>query len=146
MGERKITASKTVNAEPARIFELLTDPARHHEFDGSGMIVSARGGAKQLRLGSKFGMDMRMFGVPYRIGNTVVEYERDRRIAWRHFGRHRWRWELEPAGDGRTLVTETFDYSTTPAGRFYPLMGWPERNRVAIERSLERLAKRFENS
>jgi hypothetical protein len=63
-----------------------------------------------LRLGTKFGMNMKI-GVPYLITNTVVEYEQDRLIAWRHWGRHRWRYELEPV-EGGTEVTESFDWST----------------------------------
>ncbi|WP_020495103.1 SRPBCC family protein [Sciscionella marina] len=143
MTGRTVTASRTVAAKPEDIFALLTDPARHSEIDGSGMVLRARGAAQRLRLGAKFGMDMRMFGVPYRISNTVVEFEEGRCIAWRHFAGHRWRWELAPNEDGTTLVTETFDYSTTPVGRLYPLAGFPEQNRKAIEASLDRLAARF---
>ena len=51
-------------------------------------------------------------GCPYRTDNTVVEFEEGRLIAWCHFNRHRWRYELEPLGDGSTLVTETFDGRT----------------------------------
>ena len=50
-------------------------------------------------------------GVPYLTKNTVVEYDEDRLIAWRHLGKHRWRYELEPV-EGGTKVTETFDWST----------------------------------
>ncbi len=89
-------------------------------------------------MGATFGMDMKM-GMPYRITNKVVEFEEGRVIAWRHFAGHRWRWELEPAGDGATKVTETFDWSTAPAGALYPLIGFPQRNRQAIEKSLRRL-------
>ena len=53
---------------------------------------------------------MKLFGFPYKIRNTVVEFEEGRRIAWRHFGGHRWRYVLEPRGEG-THVTESFDYS-----------------------------------
>lgn len=55
--------------------------------------------------------------VPYRTTNTVVEFEPDRRIAWKTtmgplglIGGRIWRYELEPAADG-TLVRETWDVS-----------------------------------
>ena len=82
-------------------------------------------------------------GLPYVIGNRVVEFEEDRRIAWRHFGRHIWRYELEPLAEGGTTVTETFDYS--PAGRvwraYYELLGFRTRNARSIEETLQRLKR-----
>jgi hypothetical protein len=79
-------------------------------------------------------------GGSYKITNTVVEYERDHLIARRHLVGHRWRWQLEKAGEDSTVVTETFDWS---ASRFSPLIslsGFPRRNERAIVRSLQRLA------
>ena len=57
-------------------------------------------GPDRLSKGATFGVDMKLFGFPYKIRNTVVEFEEDRRVAWRHFGGHRWRYVLEPI-DGR---------------------------------------------
>jgi hypothetical protein len=82
-------------------------------------------------------MKMRM-GLPYRTGNEVVEYEPDRLIAWRHVGRHRWRYELEPV-DGGTRVTETFDWSTAISPKAIELMGYPDKHPASMERTLERL-------
>ncbi len=55
-------------------------------------------------------MSMRLWGVPYRVRNRVVEFEENRLIAWRHFEPQHWRFELQPTKSG-TRVTETFDYS-----------------------------------
>ncbi len=87
-------------------------------------------------------MDMRM-GVPYRIENTVVEFEENRLIAWRHFFGHRWRWLLTPLPDGRTEVTETFDWSTARIPRLIDVSPFPRKNRAGIEKSLDRLAGLF---
>jgi hypothetical protein len=76
--------------------------------------------------------------VPYGITNEVVEFEEGRLIAWRHFGGHRWRWELEPV-EGGTKVTETFDWSTSRSPVALEVMRIPARNRRAIEATLERL-------
>ena len=90
---------------------------------------------------------MKLFGLPYKISNRVVEFEEDRRIAWRHFGAHRWRYELEPTDDGRTVVTETFDF--TRYDRFSAaglrLAGFPERNRAGIAETLVRLKRAAEH-
>jgi len=71
-------------------------------------------GPETLVMGSKFGMKMRL-GITYWIRNTVVEYEQDKLIAWRHLGRWRWRYELVDLGNGSTQVTESFDGSFAPA-------------------------------
>jgi hypothetical protein len=76
--------------------------------------------------------------VPYRVTNIVVEYEKDRRLAWRHFGGHVWRYELEPVAGG-TRVTETFDWSTARSPRFIELMRYPRKHLADMERTLERL-------
>ncbi len=136
---RQISVGRIIDAPAERIFALLSDAARHHEIDGSGTVRAAASAPERLTLGSKFSMGMR-FGVPYRTSNEVVEYEENRRIAWCHFGKHRWRYELEPQADDRTLVRETFDWSTAVSPRVIELIGAPARNQPAMERTLERLA------
>ncbi|SFE42794.1 Polyketide cyclase / dehydrase and lipid transport [Actinopolyspora alba] len=139
---RQVSATRTVATTPDRIFELLTDPTQHSLLDGSGTLLQARqGGPERLELGSKFGMDMKM-GASYKILNTVVEFEQDRLIAWRHFNGHRWRWRLRPV-EGRTEVTETFDWSTARIPLLISLSPFPRRNRAAIEKSLHRLGELF---
>jgi uncharacterized protein YndB with AHSA1/START domain len=139
MTQRQISMSRVVDAPPPRIFGLLVDPANHPLLDGSGSVRASRSsGPRRLELGSRFGMDMRL-GLPYRILNTVVEFEPDRLIAWRHFSGHRWRWQLRDLGEGRTEVTETFDWSTARSPRAIELLGFPERNRKGIEATLLRL-------
>jgi uncharacterized protein YndB with AHSA1/START domain len=100
-----------VDAPAQAVFDVLADPAQHPAFDGSGTVLAQVSGPRRLALGARFGMGMRI-RLPYRTDNTVVEFEEGRRIAWCHFNRHRWRYELEPAGEGSTLVTETFDGRT----------------------------------
>ncbi len=129
--------SRTIAATPAAIFAVLSDPSLHAVIDGSGTVQGAHSNERQLRLGSKFSMGMRM-GVPYRISNEVVEFEQDRLIAWRHLGGHRWRYELRPV-DGGTEVTETFDWSTSRAPKGIELAGYPRRHIPNMERTLERL-------
>jgi uncharacterized protein YndB with AHSA1/START domain len=139
MSRQQVTMTRTVNAPAARIFALLTDPTQHPRIDGSGSVQAVQGGGpERLTLGSKFGMDMRM-GVNYKVLNTVVEFEPDRLIAWRHFNGHRWRWQLNPVDAGHTEVTETFDWSTARIPLLISISGFPKRNRRAIEQSLARL-------
>lgn len=137
MGDRQVSVSRVIAAPPEAIFAVIADASRHADFDGSGTVKGAVGEPEPLTLGSSFGMSMKM-GVPYRIKNVVVEYEQDRLIAWRHLGRHRWRYELEPV-DGGTKVTETFDWSTAVVPKAIELMGYPEKHPKDMEKTLERL-------
>lgn len=127
MSDLNASSSITIDARPATIFAILTDPSQHSRIDGSGTVRGSVSGDASLTLGSKFRMDMKM-GAPYRINNKVVEFEPERRIAWRHIGLHRWRYELVPTGEGQTKVTETWDVSAYPspirkglAWRFRPI-------------------------
>lgn len=139
MATRNRTASITTSAPAEVVFAILTDPSQHPRIDGSGTVVAARpGGPQRLVLGSEFGMDMKM-GAGYKIGNTVVEFEQDRLIAWRHMGLHRWRYELTPTADGGTEITETWDLSRYgPAAiGFNALLG--KKTQAAIEATLVKL-------
>ena len=138
MSERRVSASKVVAAPPEVVFELLADPASHALIDGSGTVKGTRApSGTRLSLGARFGMSMRV-GVPYAISNEVVEFEEGRLIAWRHFGGHRWRWELEPV-EGGTRVTETFDWSTAKSPVALEVMRIPARNARSIRATLDRL-------
>jgi len=144
--ERMVAVSREMNATPEAIFDVLADPTRHGDFDGSGMVLDVRKGPERLELGSKFGMDMKFGPLPYRISNTVVEFEENQLIAWAHFGKHRWRYELEPLDGGeRTRVTETFDWSTSMIPKFIELAGYPKKHPANIEASLARLAALVES-
>lgn len=134
---RCVSVSRTIAAPPEHIFDILADPSKHTLIDGSDTVREAKGSPARLRLGSKFGMHMRL-GIPYSISNEVVEFEEGRRIAWRHFGHHIWRYELEAVDDG-TVVTESFDWSHARSPWFIERMGYPEKHPEAMRRTLERL-------
>lgn len=137
----RVVRRSTVVAAPAQeVFDLLADPARHAEIDGSGTVQGSRvEGPERLAPGARFGMSMKM-GVPYRITNEVVEFDEPKVIAWRHFGGHVWRYRLEP-DEGGTRVTEEFDYRTAKAPVVLEWLRAPQRNAAAIEATLQRLAE-----
>ena len=140
MSDRVSSATRVISATPEVIFELLANPADHARFDGSGSVQGARADApERLTLGATFGMDMKI-GVPYRIKNTVVEFDEAKTIGWRHMGGHVWRYILEPV-DGGTKVTEEFDWGLSHTPWALNLIGYPEKNRKAMEATLERLEK-----
>jgi uncharacterized protein YndB with AHSA1/START domain len=138
---KQVSTSRVIDADRQRIFDVLADPGLHPVIDGSGTVEDVQdGGPERLSDGARFGMSMKV-GAPYRILNTVVEFEEGRRIAWRHFHGHRWRYELEDAPAGGTRVTETFDWSTARSKLPLELAGIPKRNLRGMERTLENLER-----
>ena len=137
MTDRVISASRTMPFPPEAIWAIIASPQGHVEMDGSGTVQGVASGPERLELGSKFRMKMKM-GLPYQMRSTVVEFEDERLIAWAHFGKHRWRYELEPV-EGGTLVTESFDWSTSISPAFIERMGYPERHQGNLDATLERL-------
>jgi uncharacterized protein YndB with AHSA1/START domain len=137
--DKQVSTSRVIAADRQRIFDVLADPAMHAVIDGSGTVVEVQdGGPDRLEEGARFGMSMKL-GAPYRILNTVVEFEEGSRIAWRHFHGHRWRYELEDTTDGGTRVTETFDWSGARTKLTLEIAGIPKRNLRGMERTLEKL-------
>lgn len=141
MTEKLVSESTTIDASPDVVFAIIADPRQHARIDGSGSVQGVTEGPERLSQGATFGADMKLFGLPYKITNRVVEFEEDRRIAWRHFGGHRWRYELSPTDDGGTQVAETFDFTrhgilSTAVIR---VTGFPGRNRRGISETLTRL-------
>lgn len=137
-----VSRSVVVPAPAADIFNLLADPRRHHEIDGSGSVQAAELDApERLSLNTKFGMKMKIL-VPYKMMNTVVEFEEGARIGWRHIGGHVWRYILEPV-DGGTKVTEQFDMNTSKSQLGLKIMNAPSNNAKSIEKTLANLVRVF---
>jgi len=136
--------SIVINAPIQKVFDIVADPRRHPEFDGSGTVKKNTFAPERLAQGSTFGMDMRM-GFPYKIKNTVEEFDEPTRIAWRHAGRHRWRYEFRAIDDNTTEVTETFDGSTALFPPALNVMNAYENNQKAILKTLVRLKELAES-
>lgn len=138
MVAQRTSASIRIDATPEAVFSFLADPRKHGLFDGSGMVQDLVSGPERLTNGDRFGMKMKFGPLPYTISSTVVEFEENRLIAWQHFGKHRWRYELAPAEEG-TLVTETFDWSTALVPKAIELAKYPTAHVANIEQTLVRL-------
>ena len=138
---RTVSNSIVISADPTTVFDVLADPTQHPLFDGSDSVKGRLAGPPRLYLGATFSMRMH-WAAPYVIKNVVVEYDEDRQIAWRHFARHVWRYQLESVtvgGHAGTRVTETFDWRPAPLGFTYGRLGFVDRNAKAIDATLQRL-------
>ena len=109
-----VSATREIGASAERIFELIADPAQQPLWDGNDNLVKAEPGQRIRSVGEVFRMVLTSDSIRE---NHVVDFVEARRIAWNpsEVGQrppgHLWRWELEPLGDGRTLVTHTYDWS-----------------------------------
>lgn len=141
-----VCSSRVIPATAREIFEVLASPDRHQDIDGSGTVKGVNFGPDRLYLSARFGMKMKIF-IPYRISNTVIEFEENNLIAWRHFGGHIWRYKLNeipaPRNTFVTEVTECFDYSNARSVKLIQLTDAPIRNLTSIEKTLERLELLF---
>ena len=148
MDSDTITVERTIAAPPAEVFSLLSDAAKHVEFDGSGTVRGTRQASKPLTLGTRFGMAMHM-GLGYRTSNTVVEFEQDRRIAWKTtglkgiVGGRIWRYELEPV-EGGTLVKESWDVSQDKQKFFLKRSKMPAGAKNGMRKTPARIAETVE--
>ncbi len=137
--DRVISAQIEINAPAEEIFDILVQPRRHSEFDGSGSVQGVIEGPERLGLGDTFKVKMKI-RVNYWVTNTVLEFEPNRRITWAHLLGNRWTYELTPLAGGRTLVRETnniraagWKASLSPVGRN------PKIGEKSIAKSLVRL-------
>jgi uncharacterized protein YndB with AHSA1/START domain len=153
MDGNTVSVDRVIKAPASRIFALLADAGNHASFDGSESVNHASKESVPLSMGSKFGMAMRgrkeTLFLPYRTTNTVIEYQPDRRIAWKTtalgglVGGRIWRYELSPT-DGGTLVRETWDVSQDKQKWMITSGSMPRLTAQGIRATLERIAKLLE--
>lgn len=152
-----VSVERIIRAPAESIFALIADAGKHSSFDGSGTVDRAAEESRPLSLGATFGMSMRSrpesLFLPYRTTNTVVEFEPDRRIAWKTtigpgglIGGRIWRYELEPVNgqpDG-TLVRETWDISEDRQRLMLRFGSMPRQAEDGMRATLERIAALLE--
>ncbi|MDA8396992.1 MAG: SRPBCC family protein [Actinomycetota bacterium] len=142
MSWQRVSDQAEIAASAEEVFDLLADARKHALLDGSASVKGVVEAPERLFLGARFRMSMKI-GVPYRMTNLVVEFDEGRLIAWRHFGRHIWRYEIEPLEAGHCRVTETFDYEHARSPLLYEVMHIPEKNLTSIRATLLNLQLHF---
>jgi len=163
---KPVEVTRRIAAPAASIFEILANPQRHMDFDGSDMLRGAVLDRPISDVGDTFTMKMHRLGDDYLMLNYVVEFEPDRRIFWEPApgdpsrtegddpskvgipAGYRWGYILTPDGDDATVVTEVFDCGTVTEEIRQSLLrdggAWINGNNSVLESmtaSLERLEK-----
>ncbi|WP_394213958.1 SRPBCC family protein [Brachybacterium vulturis] len=149
-----LTVTRTIDVPAKDLFDLLTLPARHHEFDGSGMVRNADDTERIDKVGEKFVMNMHHQGRgdDYRTHNFVTAYDENKMIGWQPANEAEdgtapteplgWEWlyELKPRGAGSTEVSLTYDWSKVTDPKLLEHVGFPMIPQEDLEQSLNLLA------
>lgn len=121
MTTERLEVGRTIAADPASIFRVLSDPQGHVTIDSSGMLQSADGDPVTA-VGDSFVVHMDRESLndyplgKYDVTVSIVTFDQDREIAWTILGQirpqigHVYGYTLEPAEEG-TLVTSYYDWS-----------------------------------
>jgi hypothetical protein len=130
MEPERLTSSVVIEATPAAVFAVLTDPSAHADIDGTGWVRGAKDGDRITASGQVFRMAMyhpnaNFSDGNYQTANRVEVFDEPSAIAWMpgtespetgdlSFGGWIWRYDLEPDGPSRTRVTLIYDWSAVP--------------------------------
>ena len=149
MTTERLEVQRTIEADAASIFKILSDPHGHVAIDSSGMLLDATGDPV-AKVGDEFVVHMDREALndypelgQYDVTVTITAYEQDREIAWTIIGMvnlgHIYGYTLEPV-DGGTLVTSYYDWSTIDAS--YKEAGiFPVISELALRATLGILAR-----
>jgi Polyketide cyclase / dehydrase and lipid transport len=122
MTTERLEVQRTVEAAPAAIFRVLSDPQGHVAIDSSGMLMDATGEPVSA-VGDSFVVHMDREALNdfpmgrYDVTVTITTLVPDREIAWTIVGQirppigHVYGYTLAPV-DGGTLVTSYYDWSS----------------------------------
>ena len=117
----RFEVQRTIKADPASIFRVVSDPHGHVTIDASGMLMDATGEPARA-VGDTFVVHMDREALNdfpmglYDVTVEITKFEPDREIAWTILGKikppigHIYGYRLEPTDDG-TLVTSYYDWS-----------------------------------
>jgi hypothetical protein len=118
----RMQVERTIAANAADIFKVLSDPHGHVAIDSSGMLMDATGEPARA-VGDTFVVHMDRESLNdypmgrYDVTVKITVFEPDREIAWTILGAiqppigHIYGYRLEPV-EGGTLVTSYYDWST----------------------------------
>lgn len=114
---QKYTVSRTINAPVDKVWDVLSNPERHKEFDSSGRVRADEKSNRIQATGDVFTMNMEGPNGAYKTDNHVVGFNEHKLIAWATAptGQEpqgwQWVWELNSVDAGSTDVSLTYDWS-----------------------------------
>ena len=129
------------------MFDVLSNPHRHPELDGSGFVVSLEKGDRITQSGQQFRMNMTgdHMGGDYATDNVVTAFDQNHLIGWKTAPAGteppgwEWVWELAADGPDRTDVTLTYDWSAVTDEELLSKVSFPLVSEDQLNDSLTNL-------
>jgi uncharacterized protein YndB with AHSA1/START domain len=148
MSDTSISASRTIDAPAEDIFHVLSNPERHAEIDGSGMVQSDDKTDHITETGEVFTMNMNWdkMGGDYKTDNYVNGYQENKLLAWKTAPAGEeppgweWVWELTSQGHDSTEISLTYDWSAVTDKDVLKQVSFPAVSEEDLESSLGNLA------
>lgn len=147
--DTSVTVSRIIDASAKDLFDVLSNPQRHAELDGSGFVRSDEKTDRITATGQVFRMNMSgdHMGGDYQTDNTVTGYAKDKLLAWQTAPAGteppgwQWVWELTPQGPDSTSVTLTYDWAAVTDKELLKKISFPLVSESQLEQSLARLGE-----
>ncbi len=154
MSDSAITVERTINASSDAIFDVLTNPDRHVDLDGSGFVTAVANGDRIEGVGDSFRMNMTgdHMGGDYQTDNRVTGYDKNHLVSWETAPAGteppgwEWVWELESQGSDQTLVRHTYDWSKVTDQALLDKGLFPLVSAEQLEDTLQRLDQQVTGS
>lgn len=118
--EKQITVSRVIDQPAKDVFDTLSLPQRHPNFDGSGMVRSSENTERIQAVGDVFVMNMTgRTGNEYQTHNHVSAFDEGKMVGWKpalaeapdEVGGWEWLYTLEPNDAHSTTVTLTYNWN-----------------------------------
>ena len=146
--DKRITVQRTIDAPTQDVFDVLSNPERHPELDGSGFVISDEKTDRITGTGQVFRMNMTgdHMGGDYQTDNTVTGYDPNHLLAWQTAPADteppgwEWTWELTAQGSDATDVRLTYDWSKVTDPELLKKVSFPLVSQQQLEDSLANLA------
>ena len=146
--ETTITVSRVIDASAQDLFNVLSNPERHAELDGSGFVISDEKSDRITATGQVFRMNMSgpHMGGDYQTDNTVTGYDPNHLLAWATAPADtdppgwEWVWELDAQGPDSTDVRLTYDWTKVSDKELLAKLHFPLVEQSALQDSLGNLA------
>ena len=144
-----LTVQREIPASAKEIFDVLSNPHRHTDLDGSGFMRGLDKGDRLTKVGQQFRVNMTgdHMGGDYQTDNVVSAFDEDKMIGWKTAPAGNeppgweWLWELKPESAGATQVTLTYDWSKVTDQALLKKVGFPLVQEGQLEASLNHLAE-----
>lgn len=148
MTDKSITVQRTIDASTTAVFDVLSNPERHNEFDGSGFVLSDDHTDRITANGQVFRMNMQgdHMGGEYQTDNHVTGYDPNKLVSWKSAPADteppgwEWVWELTAEGSDSTTVSLTYDWSKVTDPAILKKISFPLVSADQLEESLAGLA------